>query len=128
MTALCDSPLTDVDSATRDLLPCQQIDVSLALKINPTSNSVLHPLSIMHQRPAIILNGKFKGLEVTLCQRVGERVIDDLDGTVAPLLKVSGFLVQGSMHSQDKIYFFADKAEDLLDSMLEAEQIRKINY
>jgi hypothetical protein len=121
MEATCDSLLTDVNSATADFLPCEQIDVSLALKITPTSNCILHALSTVHQLPAIILNGKFKGLEVTLCVRIGEPIIDGLDGTVSPLLKVSGLLVKGSMNSQDKIYFFATKAKDLIDSILEAE-------
>jgi len=49
MAAIGDSALTDLDSATGDLVPCEQRDVSLALKITPTSNDIEHAVSIVHQ-------------------------------------------------------------------------------
>lgn len=116
---MCDSPLTKVDAATGDFVSKELNDVYVALKIIRPNSNGLFDNSIARLLPAVIMTGEFRGLEVTLCSRAGDLIIDSLDGTVAPLLKVSGLLI---MHSQNNNYFFVAKAEDLLASLEVEEQ------
>lgn len=59
-----------------------------------TSNIISKDASIMYQLPAVIMRGQYRGLEVTLHTKIGDSLIDSLDGSINPLLRVSGLLVR----------------------------------
>jgi len=99
----------------------EQHGVFMALKVPPTSNTsniISKDASIMYQLPAVIMRGEYRGLEVILHTKIGGSLIDSLDGSINPLLRVSGLLVrERNQHtSPDHVFsFIASEAHDWLD-------------
>lgn len=95
-------------------------NISVALKITPSSGLAPQKDPIMYQYPAVIMTGNYRGLEVTIRSTATEALFDSLDGTLNPLLLVSGTLVRKCVHdrcTEHGFFFLVSVAHDLLDCL-----------
>lgn len=103
-------------------------NICVALKITHTSGSAPQKDPVMYQLPAVILSGDYRGLEVTIRITDGHAIFDRLDGTISPLLMVSGTLVRKCIHdrcAEHGFFFLCSVAHDLFYCLNRDESIIK---
>lgn len=109
------SPATSRHGGENSPGPNKLQDVYIAL-IAPEESILLTDNEYhVYQLRATILNGDNRGLEVILHTKFECSMVDSLDGTVSPLLRVSGRLVRVPVPFIP--CFIASEAHDLLDCL-----------